>query len=231
MVSEKGNGVGYPADVMAAVSQDTLPTLTLPQTPPERELVDAAKAGDGEAVAALCGNYLPRVYRYILARTGQVQDSEDLAQDVLVKATIEEIGQFQWKGAPFSAWVFRIAHNQVISQGRKNSVREHVYLSHVVQETKNGFTTLADKLEDQTYPDIDQRLDDQAELKRVAQACRFLTDAQKEVIYLRFAAGLTVAETAATMGKGEGSVKEFQHRAIARLRKLLGVKISKSKAV
>lgn len=224
MVSENGNGAGYPTDVMAAVLLDTLPTLTLPQTPSERELVDAAKAGDGEAVAALYDSYFPRVFRYILARTGRVEKSEDLAQDVLVKATIEAIGQFQWKEAPFSAWMFRIAHNEVISQRRRDSRRNEKYLSQVVSESQSGIVTVADKLEDQTYPDIDQRLD-------LIEACQHLTDTYREVILLRFAAGLTPAETAAAMGKGYGNIKVIQHKAIARLRELLGVKISKSKAV
>lgn len=231
MVSKKGNGVGHPADVFAAVLLDTLPVLTLPQTPPERELVVAAKAGDGGAVAALYESYFPRVFRYIMARTGRVQDAEDLAQDVLLKV-IEAIDRFQWRESPFSAWVFRIARNEFINKWRKDSRRVGVYLSNELHvETRRNPLTYEGLVDDQTLGDIDQRLDKQADLNRVAQACRFLTDAQREVIYLRFAADLTVAETAATMGKGEVNVKVIQHKAIARLRELLGVKISKSKAV
>ena len=228
-VFRNGNGMEDPADVFAAVSQDTLPALTLPQTLPEKELVDGAKAGDGEAVTALYEIYFPRVYRYMLARTGRVEDSEDLAQGVFI-GVMEAIDRFQWRETPFSAWVFRIAHNQVISKRRKDSVRQQRYLSDVVQEAKLGIITLGDNLEDQTYPDIDQKLDDQTDLDRIAQACRYLTDTYREVIYLRFVAGLSVAETAAAMGKGEGNVKVIQHKAIAKLRKFLGVVAAQRKA-
>ena len=208
----------FPHDGMAHQAE----VLTPAQEPPElseRELVDRARAQDQEAISALYGNYYPRVYRYILARTGRAEDSEDLAQDVFLRA-IGAIDRFQWREAPFSAWVFRIAHNEVISKRRKDSVRKTRSLSEVIQETKFG-----DYLEDTTSPDIDQKLDDQADLNMIVQACRNLTETQREVIYLRFVADLSVAETAATMGKGEGNVKVIQHNAIAKLRQILGIDI------
>src|SRR5438445_6743259 len=83
-------------------------------------MVDAARAGDASALSELYTLYFPRVYRYILARTGNTYDSEDLAEEVFMRV-LEAIERFQWREAPFSASLFRIAHNAVISQRRKEA--------------------------------------------------------------------------------------------------------------
>ena len=173
----------------------------------ERLLVDAAKAGDQLALSELYQTYFPRVYRYILARTGSPHDAEDLAEEVFMRV-LEAIQRFQHREAPFSAWLFRIAHNAVISQRRKESARG-----------KSG-PLLEGIPVDSAGPDelVEQRLI----LNEVMEAARRLPDAQRQVITLRFTAGLSVAETALAMGKGEGNVKVIQHKAIAKLREMLG---------
>jgi RNA polymerase sigma-70 factor (ECF subfamily) len=173
----------------------------------ERLLVDAAKAGDQRALSELYQTYFPRVYRYILARTGSPHDAEDLAEEVFMRV-LEAIERFQHREAPFSAWLFRIAHNAVISQRRKESARG-----------KSG-PLLEGIPVDSAGPDelVEQRLI----LNEVMEAARKLPDAQRQVITLRFTAGLSVAETALAMGKGEGNVKVIQHKAIAKLREMLG---------
>src|SRR5207244_5374977 len=85
-------------------------------------LGDAARAADASPLSDLYTLYFPRVYRYILARTGNTYDSEDLAEEVFMRV-LEAIERFQWREAPFSAWLFRIAHNAVISQRRKETAR------------------------------------------------------------------------------------------------------------
>jgi len=88
----------------------------------DRLLVDAARAGSDAALSELYTLYFPRVYRYILARTGNSYDAEDLTEEVFMKV-LEAIERFEWREAPFSAWLFRIAHNAVISQRRKDGAR------------------------------------------------------------------------------------------------------------
>jgi RNA polymerase sigma-70 factor (ECF subfamily) len=173
----------------------------------ERLLVDSAKAGDERALSELYQTYFPRVYRYILARTGNYHDAEDLAEEVFMRV-LEAIERFQWREAPFSAWLFRIAHNAVISQRRKDSARG-----------KSG-PLLEGIPVDSAGPDelVERRLI----LNEVMAAARRLPEAQRQVITLRFTAGLSVAETAQAMGKGEGNVKVIQHKAIAKLREMLG---------
>jgi RNA polymerase sigma-70 factor (ECF subfamily) len=169
----------------------------------ERLIVDAARAGDQAALSELYTLYFPRVYRYILARTGNTYDAEDLAEEVFMKV-LEAIDRFQWREAPFSAWLFRIAHNALISQRRKDGVRG-----------RSG--PLSDGLAlDSQGPD--EMVANRLALNEIMDAARELPEAQRQVITLRFAAGLSVAETARAMNKGEGNVKVIQHKAIAKLR-------------
>jgi RNA polymerase sigma-70 factor (ECF subfamily) len=173
----------------------------------ERLLVDAAKAGDQAALSELYQTYFPRLYRYILARTGNSYDAEDLTEEVFMRV-LQAIKRFEHRKAPFSAWLFRIAHNAVISQRRKETARgRSSQLNDGMQVDTAGPEELAEK---------------HVALSEVMQAAKTLPDAQRQVISLRFAAGLTVAETARAMGKGEGNVKVIQHKAIAKLREMMG---------
>lgn len=172
----------------------------------ERALVDAAKAGDEAALAELYSLYFPRVYRYILARMGNPYDAEDLTEEVFLRV-LDAIERFQWREAPFSAWLFRIAHNAVISQRRKDGARGRSSpLSEALPVDSQG---------------PEEMVENRLALNEIMKAAETLPEAQRRVISLRFAAGLTVAETARAMGKGEGNVKVIQHKAIAKLRGML----------
>jgi RNA polymerase sigma-70 factor (ECF subfamily) len=172
----------------------------------ERALVDAAKAGDEAALAELYSLYFPRVYRYILARMGNPYDAEDLTEEVFLRV-LDAIERFQWREAPFSAWLFRIAHNAVISQRRKDGARGRSSpLSEALPVDSQG---------------PEEMVANRLALNEIMKAAETLPEAQRRVISLRFAAGLTVAETARAMGKGEGNVKVIQHKAIAKLREML----------
>lgn len=175
----------------------------------ERLVVDAARTGDEAALSELYTVYFPRVYRYILARTGNTYDAEDLAEEVFMRM-LDAIERFQWREAPFSAWLFRIAHNAVISQRRKDGARgRSAPLSEGLPVNSQGPEEL-----------VESRL----ALNEIMQAAQSLPEAQRQVISLRFAAGLSVAETARVIGKGEGNVKVIQHKAIAKLREMMGQK-------
>ena len=172
----------------------------------ERAIIDAAIAGDEAALAELYSLYFPRVYRYILARMGNPFDAEDLTEEVFLRV-LDAIGRFQWREAPFSAWLFRIAHNAVISHRRKEGARGRSSpLSEALPVDSQG---------------PEEMVANRLALNEVMKAADTLPEAQRRVIGYRFAAGLTVAETARAMGKGEGNVKVIQHKAIAKLREML----------
>ncbi|MCH6556380.1 MAG: sigma-70 family RNA polymerase sigma factor [Chloroflexi bacterium] len=172
----------------------------------ERAIIDAAIGGDEAALAELYNLYFPRVYRYIIARMGNPYDAEDLTEEVFLRV-LDAIGRFQWREAPFSAWLFRIAHNAVISQRRKEGARGRSSpLSEALPVDSQG---------------PEEMVANRLALNEVMKAADTLPEAQRRVIGYRFAAGLTVAETARAMGKGEGNVKVIQHKAIAKLREML----------
>jgi RNA polymerase sigma-70 factor (ECF subfamily) len=168
--------------------------------------VDAAKTGNEAALSELYALYFPRVYRYILARTGNSYDAEDLTEEVFMKV-LEAIERFEWREAPFSAWLFRIAHNAVISQRRKDGARG-----------RSAPLTEGLALDSQGP---DELVENRLALREIMNAAQKLPEAQRQVIALRFGAGLSVAETARAMNKGEGNVKVIQHKAIAKLREMV----------
>ena len=170
-------------------------------------LVGAAKDGDPEAFGALFDHFYGPVYRYVAARVGRPSDAEDLAQLVFVKA-LEALPRYELRGVPFGGWLFRLARNVVIDHVRTR--REHVTLDVVVQQS-----------DEDGGPDELAAI--RQELDSVAHALRRLTPEQREAIQLRFFAGLSAREAAVAMGRQEGTVRGLQFRAIAALRRELGI--------
>jgi RNA polymerase sigma-70 factor (ECF subfamily) len=170
-------------------------------------LVEAAKDGDPEAFGALFDHFYGPVYRYVAARVGRPSDAEDLAQLVFVKA-LEALPRYELRGVPFGGWLFRLARNVVIDHVRTR--REHVTLDIIVQQSAedDGPDELAALRQD---------------MDSVAFALRRLTPEQREAIQLRFFAGLSAKEAAIAMGRQEGTVRGLQFRAIAALRRELGI--------
>ena len=169
--------------------------------------VEAAKDGDPEAFGALFDHFYAPVYRYVAARVGRPSDAEDLAQLVFVKV-LESLPRYEQRGVPFGGWLFRLARNVVIDHVRTR--REHVTLDVIVEKSTD-----------------DQGPDELAVLRQemdsIAHALRRLTPEQREAVELRFFAGLSAKEAAEAMGRQEGTVRGLQFRAIAALRRELGI--------
>jgi RNA polymerase sigma-70 factor (ECF subfamily) len=168
-------------------------------------LVSRAQTGQKEAFGLLYEEYEGRVYRYVFARTSQVEQAEDLTQEVFVRA-FDSIRSYRDCGKPFSNWLLRIAHNLVIDHYR--------WLA------KHRSIELAD-LQPASDDDPVAEVEKNAEIKRILEAVPNLTPGQREVISLRFGAGLHLAEAAAVMKKSIGAVKMLQHQAVRRLKGML----------
>jgi RNA polymerase sigma-70 factor (ECF subfamily) len=184
-----------------------VPSLPAVSAELERETVDRARGGDQQALADLYDWYMPRVYRYAVARVGNTVEAEDLTEEVFLKM-LGAIGDFRWKEVPFSSWLFRIAHNHVVTHFRRNAQR-------------GGATSeISEDIVDWRH-DLAAAVEDRITLEEVRRATELLPDAQREVIALRFAVGMSIADTAKALGKREGNVKALQHKAVARLQKML----------
>ena len=173
----------------------------------EESLVRRAQKRDQEAFAQLYEEYFDKIYRYITLKIGDAVEAEDLTQQVFLN-TLGAISSFRWRGKPFSAWLYRIAHNQVVDYLRRKK-RTDVPL----EETLVGGS-------DDPQLAAERRLD----IEQVLAATRQLTDAQREVISLRFTSELSIAQVAEVMGKSQGAVKALQHSGIVALRRALLVK-------
>jgi len=171
----------------------------------EESLVQRAKEHDSYALTRHYEDNFDKIYRYIVFKIGDRTEAEDMTQQVFLNA-IQSISSYKSKGMPFSSWLYRIAHNQVVDYIRKKAKRPTVPLD----------DTLPVKSDDPRR-DVEQKL----ELEEVIAAAGSLTMMQREVISLRFAGELSVAECARTMGKTEGAIKALQHSAVNALRRLL----------
>jgi RNA polymerase sigma-70 factor, ECF subfamily len=173
------------------------------------QLVEKARSGDREAFGGIFDAYAGPIYRFIASRVNRPSDAEDLTQLVFVKA-LEALTRYEARGIPFGGWLFRLARNAIIDQSRTK--RDH--LSLVVAVTRET---------EEAGPEAQATLRD--DFAAVARAMSELTDDQREVIELRFFGGLSVEETAEAMGRQEGTVRGLQFRAIAALRRALGIEI------
>jgi RNA polymerase sigma-70 factor (ECF subfamily) len=170
----------------------------------EESLVLRAQQHDQEALAQLYEGHFDKIYRYVTFKIGNAIEAEDVTQQVFLN-TLQSISSFKWRGISFSAWLFRIAHNQVVDYWRKKK-RAAVPLDESLP-SNNG--------------NPQQAAEHKLDIERLLLATRQLTEAQREVISLRFTSGLPIAEVARVMGKSQGAVKASQHSAIVALRKTL----------
>ncbi|GIW20915.1 MAG: DNA-directed RNA polymerase sigma-70 factor [Chloroflexota bacterium] len=171
------------------------------------QLVAAARAGDADACAALFDHFHERVYRYVASRVRNPADAEDLTQTIFVKV-LEALPRYEERGIPFGGWLFRLARNAII---------DHIRTSRVAVD----LSEVSDRPADAMGPDDVAGL--REDIDRVSAALAELTDDQREVIALRFFAGLSAREAAVAMGRQEGTIRGLQFRAIAALRRRLGL--------
>jgi len=172
-------------------------------------LVSMAKSGQGEAFGLLYEEYVERVYRYVYVRTGRVEEAEDLTQEVFLRA-LNSIDAYRDHGKPFSAWLMRIARNEVASFQRRSGRRPQTELTEEIEDRHNG--------------DIVETTERVMALEDLRVAVGQLPEAQRDVITLRFAAGLSVADTAKALGKRENNVKVLQHKGMQKLQVLMAPK-------
>jgi RNA polymerase sigma-70 factor (ECF subfamily) len=169
-----------------------------------RELVERAQGGDRSALEELYLRHFDRVYSYLHMSVGNRHDAEDLTMKTFVRM-LESIGRFRWRSVPFSAWLFRIAHNLAM---------DHFRAARRWQP-------------EEEVPEPDDRQESSAEEEAIESISRAsmlelidsLSPDQKQVLTLKFVFCFSNAEAATILGKTEGAVKSLQHRALASLQR------------
>ncbi|MCC7366325.1 MAG: sigma-70 family RNA polymerase sigma factor [Dehalococcoidia bacterium] len=172
----------------------------------EFAVVAAAQRGSQAALAELYEHYFPKVYRYVANRLYSTEDAEDVTEEIFLRV-IDNLASFEWRGLPFGAWVFRIARNEVVSHVRKQKSRG---------PTSQLSETIADESAEEIYA-----IETTLTVAVIHQTAQQLPEAQRQVIALRFGAGLSVADTAKALNKTENNVKVLQHKAIQKLQQLV----------
>ncbi|HSR46364.1 MAG TPA: sigma-70 family RNA polymerase sigma factor [Anaerolineales bacterium] len=161
-------------------------------------------ATDTEAFGALYEQHVRRIYNYIYYRTGNHHDAEDLTARVFQRA-LRHVGRYQDKGVPFSAWLYRIAHNLVANWHRDRSRRPIVPLEDHVLPSAPGSLPEAAALASE-----EQRV--------LLEAVRRLPEERQQLLILKFVERLSNAEIGVIMGRTEGAIKSLYHRTLNTLR-------------
>jgi RNA polymerase sigma-70 factor (ECF subfamily) len=185
-----------------------LKVRSVPDLKDEKTLLLAAQE-DQDAFGALYERYVGRIYNYIYYRTGNQHDAEDLTARVFFRA-LRHIDNYTDRGLPFSAWLYRIAHNLVANWHRDNSRRKEIPLEEIIlvrQGSEHPETLLMQSEEQDNLLEI----------------IRSLPPERQQLLILKFVEHLSNAEIGQIMGRSEGAVKSLYHRTLLSMRDEFGI--------
>src|SRR3954470_10986853 len=169
-----------------------------------RALVARAQEGDRDALEELYLLHFDRIYSYLHMSVGNRHDAEDLTTQTFLKM-LESIGRFRWQSAPFSAWLFRIAHNLGMDHfraGRRWQPEEEVPEPPGSEEPSAELEAM-------------QSIGRESMMELIEK----LSPEQQQVLTLKFVFNFPNADVATILGKTEGAIKSLQHRALGSLHK------------
>ena len=174
-----------------------------------RKLVDQAQQGDRAALEELYLIHFDRIYSYLHMSVGSKHDAEDLTTQTFMKM-LESIGRFRWQSAPFSAWLFRIAHNLAMDHFR----------------ARRRWQPEADVPEPPGEAEPSAELEAMQSIGRqsMLELIEKLSPEQQQVLTLKFVFNFPNADVAKILDKTEGAIKSLQHRALASLQKQIASK-------
>jgi RNA polymerase sigma-70 factor (ECF subfamily) len=171
---------------------------------PDEEALSKATRGDQDAFGVLYDKYATRIYNYIYYRTGSTLDAEDLTSRVFFRA-MKHITNYTDRGVPFSAWLYRIAHNLVANWHRDSSRRQEVELEDGYQASKGD-----------EYPET--ALLESEEQNALMKFIRALPEERQQLLILKFVEHMSNAEIGQIMDRTEGAIKSLYHRTLLALR-------------
>ncbi len=173
----------------------------------EAALVELAKT-DAEAFGLLYERYVEKIYSYVYYRTGNHHDAEDLTAKVFYQA-LSHIPRYVQRGAPFSSWLYRIAHNLVANWHRDRSRRQVISLDRLASVAQHGDNGPFE------HTAQSERRDE------LLAAIRRLPADRQQLLLLKFVEHLPNAQIGQIMGRSEGAIKSLYHRTLVALRQNL----------
>jgi RNA polymerase sigma-70 factor (ECF subfamily) len=170
----------------------------------EQDTLISASQGNLEAFGVLYEKYVERIFNYVYYRTGNVHDAEDLTARVFYRA-MHHIRTYTDRGVPFSAWLYRIAHNLVANWHRDRSRHQEIPLSDAPTIHYKGEPPEVVVIQNQ-------------ERDSLLRLIRNLPAERQHLLILKFLEHMSNAEIGLTMGRSEGAVKSLYHRTLLVLR-------------
>lgn len=168
----------------------------------ERLLIEAAQK-DPRRFADLYEANFERVYAFVARRVRERADAEDVTAEVFHHA-LANLHKFEWRGAPFAAWLYRIAANAIADRWQR-----------LAREQGSPAMQASDDSPDPRDSTTPEEIEKRARLFRLVHD---LPADQRAVIEMRFAAGKSTSEIAHELGRTDGAVKQLQFRAVRALR-------------
>ncbi len=176
---------------------------------PESELIARASQGDADAFGLLYEKYVEKIYNYLYYKTSSQAQAEDLTSQVFLKA-LRNIETYEDRGYPFSAWLYRIAHNLVVNWYRDKDKLEQMPL-------EDDFPLPSEE------DHIEERLQKSEEGENLLEIIREIPEDRQQLLILKFVEGLTNQEIGDITGRTEGAVKALYYRTLVSLRDEYGV--------
>ncbi len=173
----------------------------------EMQQVEAAKSNP-EQFDVLYNKYYKSIFIFIYRRTGNEALSEDITSQVFLKALLN-IKKFEFKGVPFSAWLFRIAFNEINMYFRKNKANR------VISLEQNNIIQIANEVKEE---------DNTLVIQRMMNALKKLDLTDIQMIELRFFEKRSFAEIANIIGITENNAKVKVYRILDKLKKIVRTK-------
>ena len=170
-------------------------------------LVELARKGDSEAFGLLYDHYQPSVYRFLFYRTRSSALAEDLTSETFFRA-LRSMQSFRWQGKDFGAWLMTIARNLATDHFKAGRTR--------LELTTEDMSPHDDATEGPESTVL-AGLTNEILLKALTE----LPDEQRDCLVMRFLQGMSIAETAAVLGRSDGAVKQLQLRGVRNLAKLM----------
>ena len=205
------DSVLVPADVAERDTQASAAPLP-PPAEADQDIARRAKT-DRDAFGLLYERHVTAIYRYVYYRVGSVEDAEDLTARVFARA-LKHIPTYNDRGVPFTAWLYRIAHNVVANFHRDNSRHPNVPLDEVD-------VLGASAAQEVQETDHDGRIDGERERDRLLRAMRKLPEERQHLIVLKFVEQMQNAEIGQIMNRSEGAIKSLYHRTLLQLREIM----------
>lgn len=179
-----------------------------------RRLVEQART-DAHAFGMLFDRHHDQIFKYILHRTANAELARDLTSDTFFKA-MNKLWTFRWQNVPFSAWLFRIASNEVNAHFRKHGKFKSIPIDEIMNNPGSEYRELKNELKNAEEEIAANHL-----FLELHQAVTRLKPRYQEVVSLRFFEGKPVKEVALILDKSEGTVKSLLHRALKQLQGIL----------